>query len=645
RWLQYSDLTALVPSIQQFLDRGECLVMIDDLDALAVGPQRPLYFAALARFVARYPDNRYLLAGMELSAQELAPLASFEQYQLAPLDQPQFDAFIERWYQACATHADVMLAHDLPERIAVLKGVLHGDARLQQVAATPRGLGLCVFAHAEGYCLPAGRDVVLRRLTDLLLKRWADPRAAAVAAASGRRFSTASQAPRRLDLLGWLALEFQSRVEADGDQPRPLSGPELRALLSESRAIASIERRGAGADFLAELLRWGERHALLVATGPSSYTMPNRQLREFLAAHALARQPDFVARAYMVRGKSHWHETLRLAAAELGRSSSPNALRELLRLLLERGKSEEPHHDALLAAELLAELDARSPLASAMLAGARQRLLEIMEQDSCDVAQRVQAGFLLGRLGDPRFAGLMPPLAWVESGSFLLGNAEGYPDEGPMQLVDLPTYAIGLYQVTNQEYALFLSENLGYPTPHYWHDPRYNNPVCPVVGVTWHDAVAYCAWLTRRIAEASLLPPGMVFRLPRETEWEKAAAWDARRQIQNSYPWGNEWNSLNANTADGRGDWITAPVGCYPGGISAYGLYDCIGNVWEWTASEYASYLGATPPFHERGRYTLRGSSCASNHTHARCTYRSRLPPDFWRYHLGFRVVLGQPLT
>ncbi len=60
---------------------------------------------------------------------------------------------------------------------------------------------------------------------------------------------------------------------------------------------------------------------------------------------------------------------------------------------------------------------------------------------------------------------------------------------------------------------------------------------------------------------------------------------------------------------------------------------------------EYASYPGAAQPFHESGRYTLRGPSCASNATHARCTYRSRLPPDAWRYHLGFRIVVGQPIA
>jgi formylglycine-generating enzyme required for sulfatase activity len=69
-----------------------------------------------------------------------------------------------------------------------------------------------------------------------------------------------------------------------------------------------------------------------------------------------------------------------------------------------------------------------------------------------------------------------------------------------------------------------------------------------------------------------------------------------------------------------------------------------VGNVWEWTASEYASYPGLALPFHESGRYTLRGSSCVSLPSNARCTFRSRLPAHHWRSHLGFRIVLARPL-
>src|SRR5262249_39347200 len=268
----------------------------------------------------------------------------------------------------------------------------------------------------------------------------------------------------------------------------------------------------------------------------------------------------------------------------------------------------------------------------------RLRLMELIGSVDIMVALRIRAGTLLGRLGDMRFNAPLPPLIEVPGGPFLMGTPEGYDDEGPQQWVDLPGFAIGTYPVTNQEYAAFLSDRPVNRAPRYWYDSRLNKPSGPVVGVTWDDAVAYCAWLTERLDRAGLLPPGRLVRLPLEAEWEKAASWDPDRQAKRRYPWGDEWSSARANTGDGRGAWLTAPVGCYPDAVSYYGLHDCIGNIWEWTASTYASYPGAALVFSEPGSYTLRGSSCASTPTHARCTYRSRLPTSYWRYHLGFRI-------
>jgi formylglycine-generating enzyme required for sulfatase activity len=95
-------------------------------------------------------------------------------------------------------------------------------------------------------------------------------------------------------------------------------------------------------------------------------------------------------------------------------------------------------------------------------------------------------------------------------------------------------------------------------------------------------------------------------------EWEEAAGWDGRRQVEQRYLWGDEWFSTRANTGDGRGGWLTAAIGCYPAGICASCLRDCIGKVWEWIASTYASYPGVALAFREPGTFTLCGASCAS---------------------------------
>jgi formylglycine-generating enzyme required for sulfatase activity len=101
-------------------------------------------------------------------------------------------------------------------------------------------------------------------------------------------------------------------------------------------------------------------------------------------------------------------------------------------------------------------------------------------------------------------------------------------------------------------------------------------------------------------------------RLLLDFEWEKAASWDERRQVKQRYLWGDEWFSTHANTGDGRGDRLTAAMGCYPAGICACCLHDCTGNVWEWIASTYASYPDVALVFREPGSFTPCGALCAS---------------------------------
>jgi iron(II)-dependent oxidoreductase len=641
-WLTYSNLQALVPTIQQLFEQGGCLVLIDGLDDLPPTASQHAFLTALGRFVARYPDNSFVIACRNAHAGLLAPLSSFARYQLPALDRPLVDAMVARWYAMIADRAGLMLPEDITKRIAMLQGALHDDERLKELARTPLTLALCILVHAERRRLPADRAVVLRRLADVLLNGWGD-----------RRRSGVQSPDRRLGLLEPLALAFQSSTGTNSDQPATLSAAEIEALLAQGLAALGlgqhrIDEESQRADAIggAGLLGWCRRHGLLIELGYNEYAMPQHQLREYLAGRALAATPDFVTRAYALRRAPHWRETLLHAIREIGHGSAPHIARLLVRLLLhpQDGDPSTPSDDILLAAECLDELGDRTRPDRALRDEVRLRLIALMEAPVAAVADRIQAGMLLGLLGDTRFAGPLLPLVDVAAGRFLMGTPDGYDDEGPEQWVDLPDFAIGVYPVTNQEYAAFLAACPWHAVPRYWYSLRLNNPSGPVVGVTWQDAIDYCAWLTERLDRAERLPIGHVARLPLESEWEKAASWDPRRQAKQRYPWGDEWFSTRANTGDSRGDWLTTPVGCYPDGTSAYGLHDCIGNVWEWTASTYASYPGAALVFSEPGSYALRGSSCASTPTHARCTYRSRLPISYWRYHLGFRIVIGRPL-
>lgn len=467
----------------------------------------------------------------------------------------------------------------------------------------------------------------------------------------------------------------------------------------DARITAIIERA-----FEAGLL-----NMLANDTPQPAYYMPQMGLQAFLAAHALARTEDFDAIVAQFADHPAWRETLTLAVwqrmnafpadGEQGQVSALPSLRRLLgpsaratpasderpakKKSSRRATKPDPvprfgasdsvvrsEQATLFVASCLEVIEAqRSP---EILLEAQQRLLAIIADPAVAVEDRVHAGLMLGRLGDPRFADLLPPLAQIDAGVFVYGtNDAPYSEEGPAQRIDLPAYQIGVYPVTNAEYARFLAARPGHPKPHYWYDPRFNNPSQPVVGVTWHDAVAYTMWLTRTLAADGRLPPGMVVRLPLETEWEKAATWGPRARVKRRFPWGDQWVVGAANVAetrtgpDGKSRWATTPVGCFPGGVSPYGVHDLIGNVWEWTASgveatpgrgaaagrrTVRSPLSADPsgaPLSEQRRhYILRGSSFNSATTHARATYRgSHLPPDYWRYNIGFRIVIARPLA
>jgi formylglycine-generating enzyme required for sulfatase activity len=247
-----------------------------------------------------------------------------------------------------------------------------------------------------------------------------------------------------------------------------------------------------------------------------------------------------------------------------------------------------------------------------------------------------------------------PEMVLIESGPFLMGRpaGEGVPEEEtPRHEVTLPAFQIGKYPITNAQYAEFIKQEPQQEIPKkagwFLREPPADKLDHPVVGISWHDAKAYCDWLTNRT--------GRTYRLPTEAEWEKAAAWTG--QAQWSYPWGDTFDSLKANTYEG-GNNDTTPVGAFsPQGDSPSGCADMAGNVQEWTSTLWGMDLNKCDyPYPYRvndGRedpqaaqrlhrvyYIHRGGSYRDDQTRVRCSLRGYSDPDSkikWR---GFRVVL-----
>ena len=116
-----------------------------------------------------------------------------------------------------------------------------------------------------------------------------------------------------------------------------------------------------------------------------------------------------------------------------------------------------------------------------------------------------------------------------------------------------------------------------WPTaPRYWDDSRFNHSTQPVVGISWYEANAYCAWLT---GELQTDGQDVEVRLPTLEEWQQVAG-------SERYPWRKDFDPAFANTEESGLD-QTTPVDMYPDGATPDGVWDMAGNVWEWTNTRY----------------------------------------------------------
>jgi formylglycine-generating enzyme required for sulfatase activity len=197
-----------------------------------------------------------------------------------------------------------------------------------------------------------------------------------------------------------------------------------------------------------------------------------------------------------------------------------------------------------------------------------------------------------------------PIMMVVPAGSFTMGSPASEPDrradEGPQHTVTIAgQFAVGRFTVTVDQFSAFVKET-GYNAgskcwtfadgkweeraDRSWRDPGFPQTGSqPSVCLNWNDASAYVAWLAKKT--------GKPYRLLSESEYEYAT----RSGRTTAYPWGNAIGKNNAN-CDGCGSqWDgkqTAPVGSFA--ANGFGLYDMVGNVWEWTQDCYhESYSGA----------------------------------------------------
>ncbi|RKZ90896.1 MAG: hypothetical protein DRR19_08745 [Candidatus Parabeggiatoa sp. nov. 1] len=267
---------------------------------------------------------------------------------------------------------------------------------------------------------------------------------------------------------------------------------------------------------------------------------------------------------------------------------------------------------------------------------------QVTLQQAVTLQAHLRKNLLSDRLHDGSFG---PEMVSIPAGRFQIGDIQrrGESDERPVYWVLVKNFAIGRYEVTFAEYDRF-AKATGRKKPS---DRGWGRDKRPVIGVSWDDATAYAKWLSQQT--------GQHYRLPTEVEWEYAAS----AGTETARYWGNGSKEAHryANVADKTAkkkysSWTrihhyadgyvhTAPVGSFQ--PNAFGLFDILGNVWEWTCSEYErKYRGKEKQCADNNRTRLRvirGGAWNSNPGDARTANRYRFPHDFRSGGVGFRVA------
>jgi iron(II)-dependent oxidoreductase len=252
--------------------------------------------------------------------------------------------------------------------------------------------------------------------------------------------------------------------------------------------------------------------------------------------------------------------------------------------------------------------------------------------------------------------------AFVAGGPFVMGTDTepwAYDNERPAHTVDVAPFWIDTTPVTNAAYDEFVRAG-GYEDPRWWRAegwrwrveaglerPQFWAPDAagwwrrsrfgaseplprdePVQHVCWYEADAYARWAGKR--------------LPTEAEWEKAASWDPGAGRKLRYPWGDDPpDDERANLGQHR--FAPDAVGSRPHGVGPYGCHQMLGDVWEWTASDFGGHPGfASFPYREYSEVffgaeykVLRGGSWATHPTAIRATFRN------WDYPIRRQIFAG----
>ena len=657
----------LAPLFESALSQGQAVILLDGLDE--VQEERAYLVNKVENFASKAVEkgNKLVVTSRIVGYQD-APLKSeWTLYTLLDFNRASVEDFATRW---CLAFEKNVLG-DTPEakvaaekeRIALLESI-DANPGVGKLATNPLLLTILALIKRQGVSLPNRRAELYELYLETLIRSWNKARAL-----DQYPVGPELNPNEVLMTLGPLALWLREKNPTAGVVSEDaLLGELTRYYMGEDWGLKRGPAREKAHEFLKSVRTYSN---LLVERGPRQYGFLHLTFEEMLAAYGIYQLGQLDLQESLQVIEKHlrdpgWRETILLAIGVWGLANKqPRVAAKVVRAMLKMTcKGDDAAKNTLLAGACLEDVGeeglgraAANEVIDALQEIARDRnLLPITQRD---------AGLSLGRLAASSadfLARIRPDLDEfipIPAGEFLYG------DEKKPAKIEEP-FAIAKYPVTNLQYRPFIeaggydhkefwstegwSWRMGeYDTkasgstkdllerrpvekrhePFFWRDSKWNNPLAPVVGVSWFESEAYAKWL-----EAELERP---IRLPTEEEWERAA----RGRKGRKYPWGDDFDFNRANAApfwkqDNDADYAfdldyasTTLIGQFDG-ATPEGIADLSGNVWEWTNSWYEA---------EQVNRTLRGGSWVSIERSLRSANRGRDVPDDFDYFLGFRLL------